>query len=254
VARRLGDGLRLAVTTFTIIGLRSGRVDRSTAAVAMSLAPLIGLGLGVAAAGVGLALRGVGATPLLAAVAVVATLAALTRGLHLDGLADTADGLGSYADRDTTLAIMRKPDIGPFGVVVLILALLAQVAATASILARPGWAAAAGVVAAVAGGRVAVSLACRRGVPAARPDGLGALVAGTVPAAAGLFWALVAALIAVPASPGRPWQGPLAVLVGLLVSQLLLAHVRARVGGVTGDVLGAVTETTVTVILVSASL
>jgi adenosylcobinamide-GDP ribazoletransferase len=254
VISRLGDGLRLAVTTLTVIGLRPGRVDRLTAGTAMSLAPLVGLGLGVTAAGVGLAFRGLGATGLLAAVAVVATLAALTRGLHLDGLADTADGLGSFADRDTALAIMRKPDIGPFGVVVLIIGLLAQVAATASILARPWWSAAAGVVAAVAGARVAVTLACRRGVPAARPDGLGALVAGTVPAPVGLLWALVVALIAVAATPGRPWQGPLAVLIGLLAAQVLLAHIRARLGGVTGDVLGAITETTMTVIMVSASL
>jgi adenosylcobinamide-GDP ribazoletransferase len=189
----------------------------------------------------------------LAAVAAIATLAALTRGLHLDGLADTADGLGSYAGRDTALAIMRKPDIGPFGVVVLVLAVLAQVAATASILARPWAAATAGVVAAVAGGRVAVTLACRRGIPAARPDGLGALVAGTVRAPIGLLWALAVGLVAVLAVPGRPWQGPLAVLVGLLAAHLLLGHVRARLGGVTGDVLGAVTETSMTVILVVAS-
>jgi adenosylcobinamide-GDP ribazoletransferase len=254
VIRRLGDGLRLAVTTFTVIGLRPGRVDRATAAVAMALAPIVGLGLGVAAAVVGLGLRQAGATTLLAAVAVVATLAALTRGLHLDGLADTADGLGSYADRDRALAIMRKPDIGPFGVVVLVVAVLTQVAATAAILARAWPAAAAGVLAAVAGGRVAVTLACRRGVGAARPDGLGALVAGTVPAPVGLVGALAVALVAIPAVPGRPWQGPVAVLVGLLAAQVLLAHTRARLGGITGDVLGAITETCMTVILVITSL
>jgi adenosylcobinamide-GDP ribazoletransferase len=254
VPRRLGDGLRLAVTTFTVVGVRSGRVDRDAAATAMALAPLIGLGLGAAAVGLGLALRGLGASALLSAVAVVAALAALTRGLHLDGLADTADGLGSYADRDTALAIMRKPDIGPFGVVVLILVALAQVASAASILGRPWWAAAAGIVAAVAGGRVAVTLACRRGVPAARPEGLGALVAGTVPAPVGLVWAAAVALAAVLAVPTRPWQGPLAVLLGLLAAQLLLGHARSRLGGVTGDVLGAVTETTVTVIVVITSL
>lgn len=251
MASRLSAGLRLAVTTLTVIGLRVSRVDRASAAVAMAFAPLVGVGLGLVAAGVGLALRE--ANLLLAAVAVVATLAALTRGLHLDGLADTVDGLGSYADRPTALEIMRKPDVGPFGVVVLVLTLLAQVAAVAAILARPWLAVLASVVAAVGAGRVAITLACRRGVPAARPDGLGALVAGTVPAPVGVAWALAVALLAVLAVPDRPWQGPVAVVLGLLAAQALLAHARARLGGVTGDVLGALTETTVTVILVSAS-
>lgn len=220
----------------------------------MSLAPVVGLGLGAAAAGAALALRGAGAIPLLGAVAAVAAVAALTRGLHLDGLADTADGLGSYADRGRALEIMRKPDIGPFGVVTVVLVLLAQVAATTAILARTWPAVAVGVVAAVAGGRVAVTLACRRGVPAARPDGLGALVAATVPTPVPLLWSLALAAAAVPAVPGRPWQGPLAVVLGLLAAHLLLGHARRRLGGVTGDVLGALTETTVTVILVITSL
>lgn len=247
-------GLRLAVATLTIAPVRPGRVDRATAALAMSLAPLAGLGLGAAAAAVGLGLRAAGASALLAAVATVATTAALTRGLHLDGLADTADGLGSYADRGRALEIMRAPDIGPFGVVTLVLALLAQVAATAVLLARPWASAAAGVVVAVTGGRVAITLACRRGIPAARPDGLGALVAGTVPAPVGLLWVAVVVAGSVPVVADRPWQGPGAVLLGLLAAQGLTIHARRRLGGITGDVLGALTEITVTAILIVTSL
>lgn len=250
----IADGLRLAFTTLTVVRLRPGRVDRATAAIAMSLAPVAGLALGVAAAGVGLGLRAVGASALLAAVAVVATTAGLTRGLHLDGLADTADGLGSYADRDRALAIMRASDIGPFGVVTLVLVLLAQVAATTALLGRPGASAAAGVVTAVTGGRVAITLACRRGVPAARPEGLGALVAGTVPTPMALLWVVALAAAAVPTVADRPGQGPLAVLLGLVAAHGLLAHARRRLGGITGDVLGALSETTVTVILVVTSL
>jgi adenosylcobinamide-GDP ribazoletransferase len=206
------------------------------------------------AAAASLGLRELGANVLLAGVAVVAVLAALTRGLHLDGLADTADGLGSYADRETALSIMRRPDVGPFGVVVLVIVLLAQASAAASVLTRSWPAAAVAVVTAVGGGRVAVCLACRRGVPAARVDGLGALVAGTVPTPVGLAWVVIVAALALPAVPGRPWQGPLAVLAGLLAAMVLLGHARRRLGGVTGDVIGAVTETAVTVILVVASL
>lgn len=250
----VGDGLRLAFTTLTIVRLRPGRVDRATAAVAMSLAPVAGLVLGAVAAGVGLGLRTAGASALLAAVAAVATTAVLTRGLHLDGLADTADGLGSYADRGRALDVMRAPDIGPFGVVTLVLVLLAQVAATTALLARPWAMAMAGVVVAIVGGRVAITLACRRGVPAARPDGLGALVAGTVPTPVGLLWAVVLAAGSVPVVADRPWQGPLAVLLGLAAAHGLLRHARRRLGGITGDVLGAVTETAITVILVITSL
>jgi adenosylcobinamide-GDP ribazoletransferase len=184
----------------------------------------------------------------------IATTAALTRGLHLDGLADTVDGLGSHRDAEAALAIMRKPDVGPFGVVVLVLTLLAQVASASVALSRGGFAALTAVTAAVAGGRVAIAVACRRGVPAARPEGLGALVAGTVHPAVALAAALVVAAIAVPAVPSRPWQGPLAVALGLLATLGLLRHTRRRLGGVTGDVLGAACEVATTVIYVVVSM
>jgi adenosylcobinamide-GDP ribazoletransferase len=245
-SRFLG-GLRLAVATLTVAPVRVDQIDRAAAAVAMSLAPAVGLALGVIAAAVGVGLYALGAPLLLAAVGTVATPAVLTRGLHLDGLADTADGLGSYADRETALAIMRKPDIGPFGVVTLVLVLLTQVAAATAVLARPWPSAAAGVVAAVAAGRVAIAVACRRGVPPARPDGLGALVAGTVPMMACVLAGLVVAAVAVPAVPGHPWQGPLAVALAVLAVLALVRHATSRLGGITGDVLGAVTEVAVTV-------
>jgi adenosylcobinamide-GDP ribazoletransferase len=220
----------------------------------MSSAPAVGVLLGLIAAGVGLAATAIGASDLLVAVLTVGTSAALTRGLHLDGLADTADGLGSHRDADGALAIMRKPDVGPFGVVVLVLTLLAQVAAASVALSRGGFAALTAVTAAVAGGRVAIAVACRRGVPAARPDGLGALVAGTVhPAIAGAAGVVVAA-IAVPAVPARPWQGPLAVALALIATLGLLRHTRRRLGGVTGDVLGAACEVATTVIYVVVSM
>jgi len=251
---RFVSGLRLAFATLTVVPMRSGRVDRTTAAVAMSLAPAVGLALGVVAAAVGLGLRALGAPLLLAAVGAVAASAVLTRGLHLDGLADTADGLGSYRDRETALAIMRKPDIGPFGVITLVLVLLAQVSAATAVLARPWPAAAAGVVVAVAAGRVAVAVACRRAVPSARTDGLGALVAGTVPAAVCVVAAAMVALVAVPAVPGRPWQGPLAVALAVLAVLALLRHATRRLGGITGDVIGASTEIAVTATYVVLSM
>jgi adenosylcobinamide-GDP ribazoletransferase len=243
-------GLRLALTTLTVAPVRCDRVDRPTAGAAMALAPLVGLALGGAvAAGAWAALR-LGLSTLLAGVLVVAGLALLTRGLHLDGLADTADGLASYQQPTRALDIMKRPEVGPFGVVVLVLVLLAQVAGAASVLARPGWAAAAGLVAATAAGRVAIAWTCRPGIPAARAGGLGALVAGTVPGPVAAGGAVAVALAAIPAVPGRPWQGPLAVALALAVVTLLVRHCVRRLGGITGDVLGAACETAVAVSLV----
>ncbi|MEU7902276.1 adenosylcobinamide-GDP ribazoletransferase [Actinoplanes sp. NPDC049118] len=237
------DGLRLALTTLTVLPVRAGRIDRRMAAVAMSLAPLVGALLGAMLAGVFVLL---GQGPVAAAVTVAAS-ALLTRGLHLDGLADTVDALGSYRDREQALEIMKKPDIGPFGVAAIALALLIQAAALTEL-------GAAAIVVAWAAGRLGVTVACRRGVGAARPDGLGALVASTVPVPVVAGAAALVAAAAVFAVPGRPWQGPAAVAAALLVVVLLLRHAVRRFGGITGDVVGASVETTTTLTLVALAL
>jgi adenosylcobinamide-GDP ribazoletransferase len=219
----------------------------------MALAPVVGAALGAVLAAAGLGLAALGATPLVAAVATVAGGAILTRGLHLDGLADTADGLGSYADAETALAIMRRPDTGPFGVVAIVLVLLAQVASVAALLGTVWYAAAAAIITATATGRLAITAACRRSVPAARNEGLGALVAGTIGRPVLVAGVVAVALFATLAVPGRPWQGPAAVLASLTLVAGFLRHVVRRIGGITGDVLGAVCElaTTLTYVVVS---
>ncbi len=237
-------GVRLALTTLTVLPLRAGRVDRATAAVAMGVAPVVGLLLGGVLAVLLVALRAAGAPDLLAGALTVATAVLLTRGLHLDGLADTVDALGSYRSGGAALDVMKKPDIGPFGVAAIALVLLIQAAAMGPQAAVLAWTA----------GRLAITVACRRGVPAARPDGLGALVAGTVPGPVVAGLAVAVAAGAVWAVPGRPWQGPATVAVALLVVLVLLRHTVRRFGGVTGDVLGAAAEVATTVTLVGLSL
>jgi adenosylcobinamide-GDP ribazoletransferase len=237
------DGIRLALTTLTVLPVRAGRIDRRSAAVAMGLAPVVGLVLGLVLAAVAAGL-GTVAPPLVTGAVTVAAGVLLTRGLHLDGLADTVDALGSYRRGDAALEVMRKPDIGPFGVVAIVLTLLIQSAAITP------WA----VVAAWTAGRLAVPIACRRGVPAARPDGLGALVAGTVPVPVAAGAAIVVGAGAVWAVPGRPWQGPAAVAAAVLVVLLLVRHAVRRFGGITGDVLGAAVEVATTVTLVGLVL
>ncbi|HEY8533421.1 MAG TPA: adenosylcobinamide-GDP ribazoletransferase [Micromonospora sp.] len=251
---RVSAGVRLAVTTFTVLPVRPGRIDRSTAAVAMAVAPVLGVALGVTLGVVLLVLTTLGAPPLVAGAATVGLGALVTRGLHLDGLADTVDALGSHRPRADALAIMKKPDVGPFGVAALSVVLLLQSASVAALPARGWLAAVAAVAAATAAGRLAVSWACRRGIPAARPEGLGALVAGTVsPPVLAVATPAVAA-VGLLATPGRPWQGPLAVGAALAVTVALLRHVVRRLGGVTGDVLGAAVEVTTTLTLLGLVL
>ncbi|WP_430789851.1 adenosylcobinamide-GDP ribazoletransferase [Actinoplanes sp. G11-F43] len=241
------DGIRLAVTTLTVLPLRVGRVDRSAAAVAMAVAPAVGALLGLVLAGLHEGLRALGSPALVAAGVTVAVGALLTRGLHLDGLADTVDALGSYRSGPAALEIMKKADIGPFGVVALVATTLIQAAALTE--AGP-WA----LVAAWTAGRLAITVACRRGVPAARPEGLGALVASTVPLWAVTLAAAFTVVLAAAAVPGRPWQGPAAVVTAMFAVVLLLRHSVRRFDGITGDVLGASVELAVTLTLIAATL
>ena len=235
-------GLRLAVTTLSVLPLRAGRVDRAVATVAMALAPLVGAALGLVLAGVAAGLRELGAPSLVLGAVVVGLGLLLTRGLHVDGLADTVDGLGSYRDRERALRVMRGPEVGPFGVAAVTLSLLIQAASVAALANRGTTGLVAGVVVATAAGRLAVSWGCRRGVPAARPDGLGVLVAGTVPVPALAAGCLAVGALALVAVPGRGWQGPVAVATALAACWLVLRHAVRRLGGVTGDVLGALVE------------
>jgi adenosylcobinamide-GDP ribazoletransferase len=224
----------------------------------MLCAPVAGLVVGLCAAALGGLLLVLGSGPLLAAVASVTAGAVLTRGLHLDGLADTADGLGSGKPADDALRIMKQSDIGPFGVLTLVLVLLAQVAALAR-LYDGSWAAGATAAALCAtAARLALTLAARTGVPPARPEGLGAAVAGTVP----VHGALLAATTTVVAagSTGALFGAygmlryALAVLVGCGAAELLRRHCVRRFGGVTGDVFGGLAETAATTALVVLAL
>jgi adenosylcobinamide-GDP ribazoletransferase len=245
------DGLRLALTTFTVLPVRApDRLDRRTAGTAMALGPLVGVPLAAVAAVLVEAVGG-----LLGAVLAVAALAALTRGLHLDGLVDTVDGLASYRPPAGALAVMRSPEAGPLGVAALVLVLLTQVAALAACDARGLGAEA--VLLAVVTGRLAVTAACTPSTPAASPAGLGALVAGTVPrgvptAIAGVV--VAAAAWRAHADLADPVLPVTAVVAALLTATLLRRHAVRRLGGVTGDVLGALVETTSAVCLVVLAL
>ncbi|MFI1796046.1 adenosylcobinamide-GDP ribazoletransferase [Streptomyces sp. NPDC020379] len=249
-----GEALRFAFGTLTVLPVRVSRWDRAAARGGMLAAPLAGLAVGAAAGAAGLLFLLLGTGAPVAAVATVAVPAVLTRALHLDGLADVADGLGSGKPAEDALRVMKRSDIGPFGVVTLLLALLGQVAALASLYAAsPARGALAAATAALAA-RCSLTLACRTGVPAARPEGLGAAVAGAVRTRS----AVAVAALVICAAAAAGWQaGPygalragVAVALALMAGELLLRHCVRRFGGVTGDVFGALAETSATAALV----
>lgn len=267
------DAARLCLGTLTVLPVGAPeRVDRHRAAVAMSAAPVAGLLVGAAAgatAGVG-SLAGLPA--LVVGVLAVAAGALATRFLHLDGLADTADGWGAAAHghRDRALEVMRRGDVGPVGAGALALVLLAQAASVGSLITAQGPEAGLVVSCAWAVSRAVVPLLCTRWFRPARAGGLGAAVIGTVPVATAL--AVVVALTVVTAfavagaaaaqGPGTPSQagavlGPVAIgaaaagaaVVALATGAGLGLAVQRRLGGLTGDVLGAGVEVTLTVLL-----
>jgi adenosylcobinamide-GDP ribazoletransferase len=257
--RRQAAPWRVALSLFTVIPARGGaELGAGAAAAAVLWLPAVGLLLGGLGAGVMLGVSAGGASGprrLLGASLAVALLALLTGGLHLDGLADTADGLGSRRPAQQALDIMRRSDVGPMGVAALVLVLLIQVAALAAVPRVP-LAAAALALAAVTG-RVAVVVAT--GSPAARPGGFGALVAGQTTAAdRELTVALLGCAVAAAGLLAGGWtlavRGLTAALAGLLAGGLVQRAARRRLGGLTGDVFGAILEIGATAVLVVCAL
>jgi adenosylcobinamide-GDP ribazoletransferase len=231
----------------------SARSAASTRGV-LPWAPLVGLVLGGIATGVAV-LGSRWISPLAGAVLGVAVLALLTRGLHLDGLADTADGLGPLRERARALQVMHQGDVGPFGVVTLVLTLLLQVACLAALLpTADGWLA---LWTAVVTARLAMARTGLAGVPFAEGSSLGRTVATTVsvPWLAGCLVAL-AGLLVLATAGDLPAAGRLAgcAAAGLLAAELLYRRAGRRLGGVTGDVMGAMGETAMTVALLTCAV
>ena len=235
------DGWRLAVGTLTTIPVQPPSVvDRAVAGRAMLLAPLAALPLALIPLLAHTAIRWLGMPPLLAAALTVAALALANRGLHVDGLADTA-----------------------------VLVLLIQVVALADLLQLPSWDRPLLAALAVAASRHTLAWVCGRAFPAARPEGLGAAVAGSVPsgaaAATGLALAAVGALAigwrtwcvgwvsvrgfaCILTPTDTPWSSvgwyaaPVTIAVAVVAALAVALRARSRLGGVTGDVLGAGVE------------
>ena len=167
------------------------------------------------------------------AVLVVALSAFLTRGLHLDGLADFADGLGGGKTREDALRIMRDPAVGAFGVIALVLVLALKIAAVDALASPPAL-----VLASALSRWTVVPLGFF--LPYARESaGLGS----TMTAGAGGVELAGATVLAIALSFLFPWKLALVSWAAALLASLLVGAIaRRRLGGTTGDVLGANVE------------
>jgi cobalamin 5'-phosphate synthase/cobalamin synthase len=163
----------------------------------------------------------------------VALDALVTGGLHFDGLADTADGFGGGKTREDVLRIMRDHAIGSYGGTALVLLVELKVAAYAALLGGDRWWIA--VVLTPAVGRWSILLLtaalpyARQTASPVREMGTGALVWGTLILAASL-------------AASRVWRAGAAAGAALLVSVCWGLYCRRRIGGITGDTLGANVE------------
>lgn len=199
--------------------------------------PWVGLIIGLLMAVLCALLRGADAG-LVAALSLI-VWALTTGGLHLDGLADAADAwIGGFGDREKSLAIMKDPRSGPMAIMVMILVLLTKYAALKAAIEQDAWE---GIIGAPVLGRAAILLMLLT-TPYVRPEGIGIAHADYLPRRACKLLLLVIMAVAV-------WQldwWSAVALFSLLgagfigLRKLLLG----RLGGATGDTLGATCELT----------
>ncbi|MFP5072800.1 adenosylcobinamide-GDP ribazoletransferase [Pseudonocardia nantongensis] len=260
-AGRVLAGAGLAVSWLTVLPARvrtgaEGALPDGVPAWALRWAPVVGLGLGAAGGALLLGLTAAGVSPLVAGLLVVGAGALATRGMHVDGLADTADGLGSYGPPERALRVMADGGAGPFAVVTLLVVLGGRAAALAQLTSAAPAAVLTACALAAGTGRAGFCWVARRGTRAARPGGLGATVAGSQPSwVAPLWWAALAtaaavALTTVAAPVAVASAAAAAVALAAVLVVGLAAHTRRRFGGMSGDVLGAATELGSTAVLI----
>lgn len=225
----------IALQFLTIIPLPFAvRCDKEDLGRSTALFPLAGVTIGALLAGLNWLLAPWLARPLCDALLVTA-LAAVTGGLHLDGLADVCDGLAARGGRERFLAVMKDSQVGAVGAVGLVLGLLLKWQALVAVPAEYKWQALLLFPALARFGQVLTLTGARH----ARQDGLGAAFvqgAGAVPlvvafaaAVGGAFWLFGAAGLI-----------PLAAVCLLTVAGRMFFQ--RRLGGLTGDTIGCISE------------
>ena len=239
------------------------RTDRDVAASSLLYYPIVGALLGLLL--LGFTLLCSWWNPQLSLLLLAALLLLLWTGftgaLHLDGLADSADAwVGGLGDRERTLAIMKDPQSGPMGVTAVVLVLLLKLAAIFALLEQAridsgwsGW-----NIALLAAGLVLIPMLARASVlgllattPYVRSGGMASdLVAGATPLRL-VLWGLVLAALALLLVPA---QGLFLLALWLTLVLLLRQQLLKRLGGCTGDTLGAGIELQEALLLAALAL
>lgn len=215
--------------------------DRRLGGAVIAAVPVVGALVGAVGTGAAFGLAHTRAPTLLIGLLVVALLALASRGMHLDGLADTADGLGCYGSPERVREVMRGGSAGPFAIATLALILGIDAVCIGTLSEQNRWYA---IGFAIALGRVAAVVAARDALPPSSPDGFGALVAGTQRRSI-VVWSVVATAAAYPLGP----IGYVSVVAVVAGAWAVSAHCARRMAGVNGDVLGACIELSVTLTL-----
>ena len=252
------NGLRLAVGTFSALRVPPpAQVNSSSVRWSLLLVPAVGAGVGLVGGGVGwvtwwLVGHFTERTMLMAMVVgwlVVGCLVWATRAMHVDGLADLTDGLGSGQPAESALAVMRDPRIGAFGALALVVVLSVQASAIAVLIER-GTVLPLLIAVAIAA-RAPLAWWTRRGTPQSA-DGLGRSVVGAFsPAvAAGVLVVWLIGAVAVGMAVNTALVSAIAVVLGVGVATWLRRRAIRRLGALTGDTLGACIEIAATTMLV----
>mgnify|MGYP005842216525 CR=1 FL=1 len=226
----------LALTFLTILPFPAGRAAAARdLAAAMAWFPTVGLVLGGILA-LAAAVSGQRLPPAAAAAILVALLTGLTRGLHLDGLADTLDGLGGGRSREDALRIMKDHAVGAFGAVGIAVILILKYGLLVALLARPSLAP---LIIVPVSSRFAMVLLAYLS-PYARPEGGLGEAMTTLTTGRTLAWAAGSALVL--AAVVNPRLGLATLSLVTLLTCGAAVYFRRRLGGVTGDICGAVNE------------
>jgi adenosylcobinamide-GDP ribazoletransferase len=205
--------------------------------------PLVGALIGLIVGMVDRGLLGMGIPALAAAALALGASAALTGALHEDGLADVGDGFGGGRDRAAKLAIMRDSRLGTYGAIVLLVGFATRLSALASL---PVVAIVPALVVAHALARAAIPVLAAN-MPFARDDGLGK-AAGRPDMASAVTAGVIAVVLALLCLPAK--AAVLAVVVTIAGAAAMAALAWRQIGGITGDVFGAVEQVVETAVLV----
>lgn len=252
-------GFLLALQFLSIVPVRvRGDVSERDMRSSVMYFPLVGMMMGAVALGVA-HVCGMALSPALTCGLVLVALVVLNGGFHLDGLADTADGMACKRDIPGRLDVMREGTIGPVGAVTIVLSLMIKFLClldAAGLGYLPGFSLALLLAPAVSKWVMAVAMANSK---PARPDGLGRIFIGHITTEAILSTIALAALIAIVirifGAPPLWYAFGLALMTLLLIYSILSGWLMRRVfGGQTGDTIGATGELAETITILSIIL